>query len=148
MPLGSATLDALFGVLDRGGVIGGSSAGASIQGSFLVRGDTETNDIVIGDHLEGFGFLRGVGIDQHVAQRGREDDLTEVLLYDPAILGIGLDEKTWIEVQGDTMVVGGHFTAYVHDATAWPDDPGEDDALYSELAAGDHYDLGTRTLLD
>jgi len=29
-------------VLERGGVVGGSSAGATIQGSYLARGDTET----------------------------------------------------------------------------------------------------------
>ena len=34
-------------VLDRGGVIGGSSAGATIQGTFLARGDTKTNRIMI-----------------------------------------------------------------------------------------------------
>lgn len=146
--LGTATFDALMALLDRGGLIGGSSAGASIQGSFLVRGDTETNDIVIGDHLEGFGFLQGVGVDQHVAQRGREDGLTEVLHYDPSLLGIGLDEKTWIEVSGDQLTVDGRFKAYVHDAETWPETPGEEDVLYSELRAGDRYDMGARELLD
>ena len=34
-------------VLERGGVIGGSSAGATIQGSFLARGDTRHNQIMI-----------------------------------------------------------------------------------------------------
>ncbi len=44
-------------VLDRGGVIGGSSAGATIQGSYLVRGDTKTNTVMMGDHEEGFAYL-------------------------------------------------------------------------------------------
>ena len=35
-------------VLDAGGVISGSSAGASIIGSFLARGDTANNTIMIG----------------------------------------------------------------------------------------------------
>ena len=40
---GTKTLAGFWSVLERGGIIGGSSAGATIQGSFLVRGDTETN---------------------------------------------------------------------------------------------------------
>ncbi|MCH7847686.1 MAG: Type 1 glutamine amidotransferase-like domain-containing protein, partial [Planctomycetes bacterium] len=47
--LGTKTEQALRGVLDRGGVIGGSSAGATIQGSYLVRGDSKTNVIMMGD---------------------------------------------------------------------------------------------------
>ena len=39
----TVTLEAIRGVLARGGVVGGSSAGATIQGSYLVRGDTSGN---------------------------------------------------------------------------------------------------------
>jgi hypothetical protein len=35
-------------ILDRNGVIGGSSAGATIQGSYLARGDTKNNQIMMG----------------------------------------------------------------------------------------------------
>jgi len=42
-------------LLKRGGVVGGSSAGASIMGSYLVRGDTKTNVVMMGDHEEGLG---------------------------------------------------------------------------------------------
>ncbi|MGD8319963.1 MAG: Type 1 glutamine amidotransferase-like domain-containing protein, partial [Gemmatimonadota bacterium] len=38
---GTRTETEIRNVLKRGGVVGGSSAGASIQGSFLVRGDTK-----------------------------------------------------------------------------------------------------------
>ena len=65
----------LHALLDRGGVIGGSSAGATIQGSYLVRGDTKTNTIMMGDHEEGFGFLKKVAIDQHLLARNRQFDL-------------------------------------------------------------------------
>ena len=37
-------------VLKKGGVIGGSSSGATIQGSYLARGDTKNNQIMTGDH--------------------------------------------------------------------------------------------------
>ena len=52
------TEKAIREVLDRGGVIGGSLAGATIQGSFLVRGDTKTNRVMMGDHQKGFGYLK------------------------------------------------------------------------------------------
>ena len=45
-------------MLARGRVLGGSSAGATILGSFLVRGDTKGLELMIGDHVEGMGFRR------------------------------------------------------------------------------------------
>ena len=55
----------LFALLDRGGVVGGTSAGASIQGSLLMRGDPETNQTIFSpEYPEGFGFLEAVAVDQ------------------------------------------------------------------------------------
>ena len=68
-------------LLERGGVIGGSSAGATILGSYLVRGDTRTNTIMMGDHEEGFGFLRDTAIDQHLLRRNRQFDLILSLIH-------------------------------------------------------------------
>jgi cyanophycinase-like exopeptidase len=48
---GTKTEVAFQAVLDAGGVISGSSAGASIIGSFLARGDTANNTIMIGRSL-------------------------------------------------------------------------------------------------
>jgi cyanophycinase len=48
--LGTRTEVELHALLARGGVIGGTSAGATIQGSYLVRGDTRNNTIMMGDH--------------------------------------------------------------------------------------------------
>ena len=146
--LSTATLTALFDLLHRGGVIAGSSAGASIQASFLVRGDTESNEVVIGDHTDGFGFLQGVGIDQHVAERGREYDLIEVVEADPSLLGVGLDESTWIEVTQDDFEVGGPGEVYVHDVASWPAEPASDEDRVLRLRAGDVYDLAARRLDD
>ncbi|MCG6957038.1 MAG: cyanophycinase, partial [Gemmatimonadetes bacterium] len=72
-------------VLNRGGVIGGSSAGASICGSFLVRGDTGGNEVMMGDHQVGFGYLKNVGIDQHVLRRNRQFDLVQVVQAHPEL---------------------------------------------------------------
>ncbi len=91
----------LWALLERGGVIGGSSAGATIQGSYLARGDTRTNTIMMGDHEEGMGFLKDTAIDQHLLRRNRQFDLVEIIEAHPDLLGIGLDENTAIVVQGD-----------------------------------------------
>lgn len=104
-------------VLDRGGVIGGSSAGASIQGSFLLRGDTKGNTTLIGDHTEGLGFIHGVTIDQHILRRNRQFDLVEVIKTHPELLGIGIDESTAVVVQQNAFeVIGASYAAVYYNA--------------------------------
>lgn len=106
--LGTLTLREINAVLERGGVVGGSSAGATIQGSYLVRGAREGNRIMMSpDFEEGFAFLRDSAIDQHVDTRNRAEDLRPVLAKHPTLLGIALDEATGIIVRGDSCVVAG-----------------------------------------
>lgn len=138
--LGTRTLTEIRGVLERGGVVGGSSAGATIQGSYLVRGDTSTNTIMMGDHTKGFAFLAKVAIDQHLLQRNRHFDLVEVIEAHPELLGIGLDEDTAIVVRGDTFQVIGSGYVAIYDATNVKGDGWK----FYFLAPGDRYDLGTR----
>ena len=127
-------------VLDRGGVVGGSSAGASAQGSFLMRGDTKGSDIIIGDHTQGLGFMRNTGIDQHVLVRNREWDMLEVLKVYPDLLGIGLDENTAIVVQQDQLEVIGQSYMLVYDNRKHiPPNGG-----FYFLKAGDRFDLAKR----
>lgn len=100
----------LHELLNRGGVIGGSSAGASIQGSFLARGDMSGNTIMIsGDerHQKGFGFMKNTAIDQHIDTRDRWTDIQEIILEHPELLGIGISESTAIVVEGDEFEVIG-----------------------------------------
>ena len=104
-------------LLDRGGVIAGGSAGATIQGSYMVRGDTAGNHIMMGDHTEGLGFVQNATFDQHLLQRNRHFDLIEVIEKYPHLLGIGLDNDTGIVVRGDEFeVVGAHRVA-IYDYT-------------------------------
>ena len=91
----------LWEVLERGGVIGGSSAGASIQGSYLARGDASGNQVMTGDHEVGFGYLRNVAIDQHLLARNRHFDMFTILKQYPHLLGFGIDENTAMVVRGD-----------------------------------------------
>ncbi|MDE0108043.1 MAG: cyanophycinase [Bryobacterales bacterium] len=133
----------LLALLDRGGVISGSSAGASIMGSFLVRGDTKTNTVMMGDHIEGFGLLKNVGIDQHLLRRNRQFDLLEVIAARPKLLGIGIDENTAIVVQGDRFEVIGQSYAVIYDNQRKI----PPDGRFYFLAPGDRYDMGSREAL-
>ncbi|MEM1357775.1 MAG: cyanophycinase [Bacteroidota bacterium] len=140
-------------VLERGGVIGGSSAGATIQGSYLARGDTKSNQIMMGDHEEGFGFIKNVAIDQHVLARNRQFDLFTILDKRPELLGIGLDEKTAIIVQGNTFTVMGSSYVLVYDQHFWSREGSNQKNLptparqFYFLRAGDRYDMEKRQII-
>jgi cyanophycinase len=113
--LNTLTHKAFFDVLERGGVIAGSSAGASIQGSFLWRGDTRGPQILIGDHTQGLGFLKNSAIDQHLLKRNRQFDLVGLIQKTPELIGIGLDEATAIVVKRDTLQVIGQSLVAIYD---------------------------------
>lgn len=106
----------ILDVLKRGGVAGGSSAGASIQAEYMVRGNPLGNtDMMAAGYERGLGFLPGVAIDQHFTQRGRHGDLHAVIRRFPQLLGIGLDETTAIVVQGHHAEVLGQHGAWFID---------------------------------
>jgi len=138
--LNTLTHQAFFNVLNRGGVIAGSSAGATIQGSFLWRGDTSGPRVLVGDHLQGLGFLKNSAIDQHLLKRNRQFDLVDFIKASPKLIGIGLDEATAIVVQQDILeVVGASYVAiYDYDAIVKKNVP------FLLLKSGDHYDLKKR----
>jgi cyanophycinase len=138
--LNTRTQRELQHLLDRGGVIGGSSAGATILGSFLVRGDTKGNELMIGDHVTGFGFLKNSAIDQHLLRRNRQFDLIEVIDRHPILLGIGIDENTAVVVQGDRFDVIGQGYVAIYDAKNIIPPAGR----FYLLAPGDRFDLVTR----
>jgi cyanophycinase len=121
--LGTAVEREIKAMLARGGVVGGSSAGATIQGSYLVRGASATPANPDGDntimmapgHEAGFALLRDTAIDQHVITRHRESDLDPVIAAHPGLLGIGIDESTAIVVHGDEFEVIGNSKVIIHD---------------------------------
>jgi cyanophycinase len=141
--LNTRTHKELLALLDRGGVIGGSSAGATIQGSFLVRGDTKGNMTMVGDHVEGLGFLKNVGIDQHLLKRNRQFDMIEVIEKYPKLLGIGIDEDTAIVVHGDRFEVIGQGYVAIYDQNKLIPPRGQ----FYFLAPGDRFDLKKREAL-
>jgi cyanophycinase len=136
-------------VLTRGGVIGGSSAGATIQGSYLVRGDTKTNTLVMGDHDQGFAYLKNSAIDQHIMVRNRQNDLPAVISKYPYLLGIGLDENTAIVVKGNEFEVIGQSYVAIYDYNLWQENPAgtrklKNGAKFFLLRKGDRYNVNTR----
>ena len=138
-------------LLQRGGIIGGSSAGATIQGSYLARGDTKNNTIMMGDHEVGFGFLKNVAIDQHLLARNRHFDMFEILKEKPGLLGIGLDESTAILVEGDTFEVIGKTYVAIYDGKFWRRDENKvvpDMPSFYLLRPGDKYDLKKREVIE
>lgn len=147
------TLDELWNILERGGAVAGTSAGAAPFGSFMLRGDPTSNDVVIADrewYRYGYGFLRRVALDFHVDARDRFNDMYEVLSQDPSLLGIGLSEDTSIVVQGRRyiQVLANSPTSVVaiyncaNSASCNPDN-----SPYVTLTSGDWYDLCSREVL-
>lgn len=155
--LETETLAALRRLLARGGVIGGSSAGAQVQSSFMTRGDYGKR-VILGDgkHQSGFGFVTNSAFDVHVQERGRERDLFTLFeakqgsLQDKSLdprqlLGIGIDQDTAIIVEGDRFQVSGPGKVYVFDPRQWTAGA----ALYFDsLIDGQSYHLRDRHRLE
>ena len=141
----TTALPLIHAVLQRGGVIGGSSAGASIQAEYLVRGNPLGNqDMMAAGYERGFGFLPGAAVDQHFAQRKRFADMTTVMKRHPQLLGIGIDESTALLVQGSTGTVLGGGKVHIYDWRQAPE-PGKPD--YQSFPTRSRYDLAKRKVL-
>jgi cyanophycinase len=133
-------------VLARGGVIGGSSAGATIQGDYMVRGAPAGPTIMMCEGYErALGFLPGTAIDQHFSARKRFGDMTAFMKAYPQFLGIGLDEATAIVVQGSTAEVLGKGKVYIYDRNKRVKE-GQPD--YEAFTAGTKYDLKERRVVE
>ncbi len=99
---GTAVEKELRRLLAQGGVIGGTSAGASIMSDVMIAGGEQ--QVRVG---EGFGLLPNVVIDQHFQNRKRQKRLLNVLASHPRCLGLGIDEETAVVVKGHTFTVLG-----------------------------------------
>jgi len=135
-------------VLRRGGAIGGSSAGASIQSDFMVRGSPLGNEEMMAEGYErGFGFLTGTAVDQHFTQRNRHLDMTDVMRAHPQLLGIGIDESTVVIVHGQQLEVAGKNNVALYNRRNPPEDLKESGRDYEVLMPGAKYDLKTRRVI-
>ncbi|MCA2990652.1 Type 1 glutamine amidotransferase-like domain-containing protein [Gemmatimonas sp.] len=143
---GTKSERAFAAVLARGGVVGGSSAGASILASYLIRGAPSNDNRIMNhpDYLTGFGYLRNTAIDQHVVARERLPDLHDSLIVRRRdLLAISEDEGTAWVVRGDTAELMGRGKGFVYNARELTD-PGRP---FLTLLPGDRFDLGARRVL-
>jgi cyanophycinase len=101
-----------------GGVLAGTSAGASVMSdTMMVRGaSAETHRIGDLQMAPGLGLVRDTIIDQHFAERGRIGRLLGAVAQSPRVLGVGIDEDTAIVLEGDDFTVIGAGAVYVVDA--------------------------------
>ena len=102
----------------RGGVVAGTSAGASAQSETMLIGGSDGESYRIGElHMApGLGLIANVIIDQHFAERGRIGRLLGAVAHNPRILGIGIDEDSAIVVEGEHFTVIGSGAVTVVDA--------------------------------
>lgn len=107
---GTAVEQAIADNFRNGGVIAGTSAGASVMSHTMIVGgeSSETPKKSMISMAEGMGLLNNAVIDQHFAQRGRINRLLAVIAQNPKVLGIGIDEDTALLVRagGKCTVIG------------------------------------------
>lgn len=148
--------EAVRRIWENGGVLAGTSAGASVlSDTMLVRGSSVAS-YRIGDldMAPGLGLVRDVIIDQHFAERGRIGRLLGAVAHSPRVLGIGIDEDTAIVIEGDDFHVVGSGAVYVVDGDGITQsniaEADRDRALslydvrLHVLSAGDAFNLATR----
>jgi cyanophycinase len=110
---GTASEKAIKRLLERGGVVGGISAGAAVQSDVMIRyGKTEPQ-------LDrGLGLLRNAVVDQHFGQRSRQQRLLIALARNPGLIGLGIDEGTALVVRGAELTVIGLGNVSVYKSSA------------------------------
>jgi cyanophycinase len=154
--------------LQGGGVLGGTSAGAAVMSTPMITGDerhpggdrppakdssdafmTIARDDVV--TASGIDVVPGAIIDQHFVRRRRHNRLLSLVLENPRLVGIGIDESTALEVPpGGPLRVLGASVAVVYDPRGARITPagktlGAADVKLSVLPAGSTYELETGT---
>ena len=89
-------------LLNRGGVIGGTSAGAAVMSDVMIEGGNPKAEVG-----RGFGFVTNAVFDQHFLRRSRVNRLLGVLAERPQLIGLGIDEGTAFVLTGDHWSVVG-----------------------------------------
>ncbi len=135
--LGTRTHTALKALLERGGVIFGSSAGAIIQGSFTVRGRPDKPLLMAQGKTTGFGFLTNVAINPHLTSAKRDAELVNVVDAHPHLLGIGIDDDAALLVRKNVFEVIGAGRVAIYDNVR------RNGSWYYWLKPGERFDLST-----
>lgn len=149
----------------KGGVIGGTSAGAAVMSEVMITGNElknkdssssfisiEQNNIEV---KQGFGFLKNSIIDQHFLKRKRHNRLISTLIEHPKLFGIAIDESTAIIVNPDeTFKVIGNNQVLIYDPTNGKDiridkngNLGITNMKLHVLISGDKFDMKTKQVI-
>jgi cyanophycinase len=128
---GSLVERELHRLLARGGVIGGTSAGASAMSRLMITGGNPMAQVGTG-----FGLLPEVVIDQHFYNRNRLPRLLDILTRHPDYLGLGIDEETAVVVHAGLATILGNANVRLCLPGA-----GKNPAQVRVLKAGEHVDL-------
>ncbi|HWQ32082.1 MAG TPA: cyanophycinase [Blastocatellia bacterium] len=155
---GTALSDRIEEIYRQGGVIAGTSAGASALGDMMLVGSPGEGVYKVGDAFQmvpGLGLAKDMIIDQHFSERGRIRRLLGAVAQNPRMLGVGIDEDTAIVVEGNecfrvlgsgaVYVVDGHDLSYTNIAE---DSLGRAMSVFGVklhvLCQGDRFDLKSR----
>ena len=146
---GTKLYDEFIALLNRGGVIMGTSAGATIMGSLMVGGDAR--DDISKNYIfnPAFSFMTNTALDQHVLVRNRQFDLISVIENYPGTLGIGMDESTAIIVEAGQFKVWGKSYAMLYDPMDWAAQKkkwGKVLKPFKMMASGSRFNLVTRVI--
>lgn len=164
--LGTRLLDRVREIHQSGGVVAGTSAGAAVMSEIMITGDEalhpdaeyafttiERGNVVT---AEGFGFVAGAIIDQHFIARQRQNRLIALVLENPALVGVGIDESTAIIVdRAGAFEVFGENTVMVIDASSATGISADEDGDLSGhdlrlhlLKSGQRYDWSGHRVLE
>jgi cyanophycinase len=120
--LGGAPLtERIEEIYRRGGIIAGTSAGATALGEMMLVGSPAEGICKLSDirMTPGLGLAKNLIIDQHFSERGRIRRLLGAVAENPRMLGIGVDEDTAVVIDGDgafhTIGSGAVYVADGHD---------------------------------
>lgn len=99
----------LVKLLERGGVIGGTSAGAAIMSPVMIASGRDEPRII-----KGLSLFTGTIVDQHFLKRSRMNRLIQAVSAHPDLIGVGIDEGTALVVQGQScQVLGDSYVVLV-----------------------------------
>ncbi|MDN5789316.1 MAG: cyanophycinase [Micrococcales bacterium] len=114
-PVGAA----IHRAYQRGAVVAGTSAGASIMSRFMISlGEEGLTPRQRSSQISaGLGLVEDIIIDQHFDQRGRYGRLMSMVACSPNLLGMGIDENTAAEIRdGKAMSIIGAGAIFLIDA--------------------------------
>lgn len=128
-----------------GVVFGGTSAGAALMSTPMMTGE---NDLKVIDGAkvgtrQGLGLLPNTILDQHFIVRQRENRLFGLILQNPSVLGVGIDEDTALLVKDNRFaeVIGATYVMFVDGSSK------KATFVINLLKAGEQFDLVKRKVI-